>query len=231
MPMAPGEYNGPGPDDDMGGGGYTPEMGDYNTFKANRRAYRSTFQPGGWRYDRNERENVGIGMALEQNPNMSQAQWDALLARYGIHNQKDMRQSRYKSLGMARDGSLLLDTNYHLTPEGFMDVATSDVDPASPTGKYRLQSYASNRNIARQAGRPFWEQAYGNAGLGTFQRWQRNGETGMQTDPATGLLFNTGPNGERTYYDQRGFRIDPRTGRRVGHYMYQGLDLGSYFGG
>lgn len=221
-------YTGPGPDDDMGGQGYDPSMGDYNTFKANRRAYRSTFDPNdpnGWRGRRNEQENMQISAALRNNPGMAHgAGWDQLLASLGIYNQKDNRMARYKSLGMARDGNLILGTNFHLDGNGnYMDVATSDVNE-----RYRPHALSQNRNLAGQARNSFVDQLDAPS-ANLFQRWQRGGQTGMQQDPATGYFIQRSPEGTY-YYDSRGYRVDPRTGQVIGHYGMPGGNLGSLQG-
>lgn len=218
-------YTGPGPDDDMGGGGYTPDMGDYNTYKANRRAYRATFDPNnpaGWRGRRNENEALQISAALRNNPSLAHgAGWDQLLSSLGIFNQKDNRMARYKSLSMARDGGLVLGTNFHLDGNGnYMDVATSDLSE-----KYRPHSLSENPNLAGQAGNSFVDQLdapFANQ----FQRWQRREP--MQRG-SNGYLFNDGPGGT-TYYDDRGYSIDPHTGQRGGHYGRPGATLGSLMG-
>lgn len=229
-PAAPTPYTGPGPNDDAGGQGYDPAVhgGTFADWQANRRAYRSTFNPNdpnGWRGRRNEAEDMQMAAEIRNNPAIlrNQGLWDAMLARLGIFNQKDMRQSRYKSLGMARDGGLIYNTNFHLDGNGnYMDVATSD-----QANKYRPKPLSGNPNLAGQANNPFVDQLDAPS-ANLFQRWQRQGVTGMPMDPATGYYIQQGPGGT-FYYDSRGYRVDPRTGQILGHYTMQGGNLGSLY--
>jgi hypothetical protein len=219
-------YTGPGPDDDAGGQGYDPATmgGTFGDWQANRRAWRSTFNPNdpnGWRARRNEAEDMQILLAGPQ----SDAGWGQLLNSLGIFNAKDQRQSRYRSLSAARDGNILYNTNFALDGQGnAADIATSD---QNVNGVFRPM----NDNLRKQAGMSFYDQLYGNLGLGSSQRWQRQGLTGMPTDPATGLYIQRNPDGSTAYYDQQMFRVDPRTRRRQGHYQMPGVTLGSFLGG
>jgi hypothetical protein len=208
-PTVAAPYTGPtGP---MGGRGYDPSMGSYDGFKASRRAYRSRFRPGGDVYERQQDQNAQI---LAERPR-SRAELVALLNRMGIYDRHEEGQARFRSILMDYDNDGI-NGNYHYGDGVKYDVATSDVDPNSPTSRGRAQAMtpADYAHIARG----FYGRLEDSVGVPQFQRWQRQGRTGFARDPATGYLMNVKPDGTREYVDDQGFEVDPQTGRRIGHY-------------
>lgn len=203
----------PGP---MKGRHYDKDIdGTWEQFKNDRQSWRSRFQPGGDIYERNQKEDFEIAAALLDNPNMSDAQFAALLNSLGIYNQKEQRQSRFRSLEGARKGTVLYNTNAHLDDGGWRDVATSD---ESVRGVWQ----PFDKNLGRQASKlqngGFANYLLDELGVGSFRGWLDRGETGMEYDDESGLYYNTDANGV-TWWDKDGFQRDPQSGARIGHYM------------
>ena len=204
----PGYGQGEGPNYSAG---YNPNYGSFEDYKANRKAWRSTFQPGGWRYERNQLEDAAILLSQPKN----QQQLGALLNKMGIFNQKEQRMARWNQIMSDFNNTGSFGGQFTFNPETGQkwDIGTSDIYGRGPQ-RMSPEDYAL-------VNRGFYGRIADNLGVeGSFQNWMRRGVSSIEgTDPVTGLYYNSsGPGTPKVYYDKQGYQVDPTTGKRVGHY-------------
>lgn len=210
----------------MKGRHYDPEIdGDWGTFKNERQAYRSRFQPGGDIFERNQKEDYQLMAALLNNPNMSDQEFAALLNSMGIYDIHEQRRSRFRSLMGAKNGTVLLNTNAVLDNGGYRDVGTSDLNKQGVWQGFDSPD-ARAANLGRQANvlqnRGLGEYLRGELGLGHWDRDAARGLAGVERDPESGYYKNVNPDGTITYYDDNANIVDPSTGDLIGNY-YSGM--------
>lgn len=206
------------PEGGMDGRHYDEKIdGPFDQYKAGRLVHRANFQPGGKNYEKQLKAKAAIYAARPK----TKEQMLKIAEANGFLNQKEHGMSFYKGLGMDWDNARI--NNKHIAGDGLgYDVATSDVDPNSPTGRYSGQQLTADERAQLEDG--FFGRLEGDLGLGTFGNWMRKGETGFEGyDERYGLHYNTDANGVRSYADDKGFGIDPVSGMYTGtNYLMPG---------
>ena len=204
----PNPMYGQGADSPDYGQNWNPDSGlTYEQYKANRKAWRSTFQPGGWRYDRNQGELAQIYGKRPQ----SRQQLIDLMASMGIFDVKDQRKHRYNEILDMWDGPTRIG-NYQVSGGQKFNFGTSDKN---------AQWEPLNANDIKELGTGFYDNIAGQLGVGSVQNWLRRGGAGFTRDPATGFWVNTKPDGSKEYVRNDGVKVDAN-GRPIGFYGLSG---------
>lgn len=176
------------------GAGYNPaywaDKGGFAAYKAGRKAYRSQFQPGGSIYDRNQQRYAQIYAANPQ----SWGQIADMLASMGVYDVKEQGKHFYNEVKGMFDGTGPIG-NYQVLGGQKKNMGTSDVN----AGWEPLS--ASDKNWM---GMNFQQKLGSLLGLGSVQRWAKQGKTGFVKGP-DGKYTNTTPAGVVQ-------TLDPRTG-------------------
>lgn len=193
---------------------------DWNAWKTAAKAWRSNFQPGGANFE--FQTSIARDIA-----NSGASSWDQIqnvLAQRGIFNRPEEGQALFRRLQGAFQGNMDPTGRYHKTADGqWVDVGTSDMAKRGLAGR---ADYSGPGMSGQQAVLAGLGMTGGKSDIMQFQEWLNSGVSSIEgVDPSTGLLFNTNPNGQKTYYDRSGYQVDPSTGQTTGHY------IGGYAGG
>lgn len=203
------------------GAGYNPaywaDKGGEDAFHASRRTYRARAQEGGDIYNRRQNAYATIAAARPRN----QGELGQLLNSQGIYNQKEQHQALYRTITGDYNNNINGNYQYDTANGRKMNVGTSDV--RASWEPMTADDYAFQN-------RGFYGRIDDEFGGNRFLGWAQHGKSGLRQSPQ-GFWYNPGANGQYvggTVYDNAGWAIDPRTGRRVGGGYMPGM--GSYRG-
>jgi len=183
---------------------------DFAAWQAQAQSWRTRFQQGGDIWKKHRKQEAAI---LANRP-QTEAQLRELLNSLGLFDQPDAGRARFRQLIGAFRGTNDLSGRYHFDPETgqIADMGTSD------TTVRGVGRPATQHEINSLGQRSFLDQIADSLGVSNFVEGVRSGNTAVQgRDPDTGYLFNFTPTGEKQFFDDMGFVVDPATGERIGY--------------